>query len=230
MVRVAEIQHQFRRWVTRFQARLEAGAGDRWIPPLAAVVLSTILGTLAMDRYNTLESGSDLASYTQAVWLISEGYRPEASLVGDGVHLLSVRWSFILYPLGMLAKVFSTAPMLIVVQAVALGIVAVPLWLLARRVAKLRIGASAALVLAYGFHPITHELATDGFHPESLAVPALISMAYFGATKRWIWYWVMVAIVLSCRADLGLVVAMWGFVLLGDSERRPGLATISTLR
>lgn len=221
-----ELRHRARRWLIRAQARIEAGAGDRWIPPLAAAVLAIVLGSLGMDRLRGLESSSDLAEYTQAIWLISEGYKPEASLVGDGVHLLSVRWSFILYPLGMLAKVFPTAKLLIVVQALALGSALIPLWLLARRVAKLRIGASLALILAYSLHPITHELATDGFHPESLAVPALIAMAYFGATKRWLWYWVMVAIVLSCRADLGLAVAMWGFVLLGDSERSAGLSTM----
>lgn len=226
MIEIEQYRYNLRRWQTRVQARLEAGVGDRWIPPVFALILSFILGSFAMDRYQGLRSTASLAEYTQAVWLISEGYRPEASLVGDGVHLLPVRWSFILYPLGMLGKVFPAAELLIVVQAIALGVALIPLWLLARRVAKLRIGASSTLVLAYSLHPITHQLATDGFHPESLAVPALIAMAYFGATKRWLWYWVMIAIVLSCRADLGLAVAMWGFVLLGDSERTHGLSTI----
>jgi len=51
-------------------------------------------------------------------------------------------------------------------------------------------------------------------------------LAYFGASKRWISYWACLIIVLLCRADLGLAIGLWGFVLLGDGERRAGLWTL----
>ena len=101
-----------------------------------------------------------------------------------------------------------------------------PLWRLAREVANLRVGAASALVAAFALHPATHRIAVDGFHPVVLAVPALIGLAYFGATKRWVGYWLCVAFALACRADLGLAIALWGFVLLGDGERRTGLWTL----
>lgn len=214
-----------RRWV-QLQARLEAGTGDRVIPLVIALALGVVLSLVSLARLGSFDGGDDLAAYTQAVWLLGEGYQPEASLLGDDVHLLELHWSFILYPVAGLGMILPTAKALVVTQAVALGLAVFPLWLLARRVANLRIAAATALVLAYALHPVTHRLATDDFHPEVLALPAILGLAYFGASKRWFGYWLCVAIVLACRADLGLAVGLWGFVLLGDGERRGGLWTL----
>lgn len=214
-----------RRWV-QLQARLEAGTGDRIIPLTIAVVLTAVLAAVSLARLRSFEAGDDLAAYSQAVWLLGEGFQPEASLLGDDVHLLELHWSFILYPVAALGLVFPTAKMLLIVQSLALGLAVFPLWWLARRVANLRIAAASALVLAYALHPATHRLAIDDFHPEVLAVPAILALAYFGASKRWVLYWACVVIVLACRADLGLAVGLWGFVLLGDGERRAGLWTL----
>ncbi len=220
------LQRRLTRRLIRFQARLEASLGDRWIPPSVALFLAVFLSLSAAARVDGLGAGRDLAGYSQAIWLLAEGKLPEASLFGDGVHVLELHWSFILYPLSIVAKVFDPTDVLVVSQAVALGLAVIPLWLLARNVAALRVGAATALVLAYAFHPATHRLAVDDFHPESLAVPALLSLVYFGAVKKWVPYWLLVIVVLSCRADLGLAVALWGFVLLGDNERRAGLWTL----
>lgn len=219
-------QRTLARRITRYQARLEAGAGDRWIPVAIFVGLSTWLVWLGLARFNTLQTGTDLAAYSQAVWLLSEGFRPAATLFGNDVHLLEVRWSFILYPVSLLVR-FSPAPQtLMTLEGIALSSTVFPLWGLARKVARLRIGGATALILAFALHPVTHLLAVDDFHPESFAVPALVGMAYFGAGKRWYWYWAMVAIVLLTRADLGLAVAVFGFLVLSDTGRNVGLWTV----
>lgn len=220
------IQRRLSRRLVRFQARLEASLGDRWIPPIVALTMIGVLAFTSLARIQDLRSGRNLAGYSQAVWLLAEGKLPEASLFGDGVHVLELHWSFILYPLAGLASIFPAAEMLVVTQAVFLGLAVFPLWRLARRIANLRVGAATALVIAYALHPATHRLATNDFHPETIAVPFLLGLAYFGASKRWIPYWLCVVVVLACRADLGLAVALWGFVLLGDGERRVGLWTL----
>ncbi len=220
------IQRRLSRRLVRFQARLEASLGDRWIPTIVALGLIGGLAFTSLARIRSLGSGRDLAGYSQAVWLLAEGKLPEASLFGDGVHVLELHWSFILYPLAGLATIFPAAEMLVIAQAVFLGVAVFPLWRLARRIANLRVGAATALVMAYALHPATHRLAVNDFHPESLAVPFLLGMAYFGAAKRWVPYWICIVVILACRADLGLAVALWGFVLLGDGERRGGLWTL----
>jgi uncharacterized membrane protein len=219
-------QRRFDRAVVRFQARLEGGPGDRWIPTLVATALAAYLARVGLDRLEGLSTGVDLASYSQGLWLLTELIEPRASLFGTDVHLLEVRWSFILYPLALPALFAPPAKVLIVAQAVALGLAVLPLWRLAREVAKLRVGAASALVAAYALHPATHRIAVDDFHPAVLAVPSLIGLAYFGATKRWVGYWLCVAFTLACRADLGLAVALWGLVLIGNGERRAGVWTL----
>ncbi len=219
-------QRRLERAVVRFQARLEGGPGDRWIPSLVGLALMVWLARLGLDRLEGFDTGTDLAGYSQASWLIGELIEPRASLFGAGVHLLELRWSFVMYPLALIGAFTTPAKVLIVSEAIALGLAVLPLWRLAREVAKLRIGAASALVVAYALHPATHRLAVDDFHPVVLAVPAIIGLAYFGKTKRWVWYWACVVFALACRADLGLAIALWGFVLLGDGERRAGLWTL----
>ncbi len=220
------IRRRIERAFTRNQALLEAGIGDRWIPNLASVLLAGSLIYLSLARVEGLRSGSDLAGYTQSVWLISEGQVSEPTLFGSSIHVLELHWSFVLYPLGLLASFFPIAKMLVVVQSLALGFGVVPLWKLARNVAKLRIGAASALIVAYGLHPTTHHLGLDDFHPLSLAIPGLIGMAYFGATGRKRWFWFCVIYVLVCRADLGLAVAVWGMIVTAQSDRRMGILTV----
>ncbi len=219
-------QRRLERAIVRFQARLEGGPGDRWIPTLVGLGLTLWLARLGLDRLAGFDAGLDLAGYSQSLWLIGELLEPRASLFGTDVHLLELRWSFIMYPLALLAAFADPAKVLIVSSAIALGLAVHPLWRLARQEAKLRVGAASALVLAYALHPATHQLAIDDFHPVVLAVPAIIGIAYFGKRRRWVWYWFCVAFALACRADLGLAVALWGFVLLGDGERRGGLWTL----
>ncbi len=214
------------RLVVRAQARLEAGVGDRWIPLTLATLLGTLLSWAGLERIEGFMTGDDLAGYSQALWLITEGYEPRASMFGTGVHLLELRWSFIMYPLALAGLVFEPAKVLVVAQGVALGAAVLPLWGLARQVAKLRVGATSALSLAYCLHPATHRIGAIDFHPGALAIPALLGAAYFGATKRWTPYWACVAIALLCRADIGLAIGLWGLVLLGDGERRAGVWTL----
>lgn len=220
------VRRQVRRQVLRVQSRLESGTSDRWFPAALAVGLASVFAGLSLSRYRSLDAGADLAGYTQALHLITEGLRPEASLLGPEIHLLELHWSFVLYPLAGLAFLAPAAEVLLVAQSALLGLAVVPLWALARNVAHLRFGASLAVVLAYALHPGIHALAVNDFHPEAMAVPGLLGLAYFGARRRWVAYWLCVAFVLACRADLGITVALWGFVLLGEGERRTGLWTL----
>lgn len=220
------LQRRLERRLVRVQARLEAGVGDRWIPTTTSLVLALVIASSGLAKLESLDTGVDLAGYSQALWLLGDGKIPEASLFGSDVHLLELQWSFILYPLALLGLIVPPAELLIVTQALALGLAVLPLWRLARQVANLRVGAATALTMAYALHPATHRIGTEDFHPVALAIPALIGMAYFGATKRWVPYWICIVAALACRADLGLAVALWGFVVLGHRERSVGVWTL----
>ncbi|MFV0526696.1 MAG: DUF2079 domain-containing protein [Acidimicrobiales bacterium] len=220
------VRRRLDRTLVRAQARLEAGNGDRFIPFAVTLGLAAVLASAGLARVESLATGVDLAGYSQALWLLGRGNRPEASLFGSGVHLLELHWSFVLYPLALVGRLTDPARLLMVTQAVALSATVLPLWWLARRVAKLRIGAATAVVLTFALHPATHALGTADFQPEAMAVPAIVAMAYFGATRKWVGYWLCIALALACRADLGLAIGLWGFVVLGNRHRTVALWTL----
>lgn len=219
------LRRRLQRRFVRFQARLEAGTGDRVLPLVIALGLAFILGWVGLARLRGGATGTDLAGYVQAVWLLSEGKIPQASLFGDRINMFGIHWSFVVYPLAAPARLLPIADVLIVVQSLALGAAVIPLWWLARRAANLRVGAASALCLAYALHPSVHSLALDDFNPETLAIPGFIAVAYFGSAQRWVWYWISVVFVLACRADFGLILALWGLLMVGEGRRRPGLWT-----
>ncbi|MBT8240120.1 MAG: DUF2079 domain-containing protein, partial [Acidimicrobiia bacterium] len=225
------LRRRLRRRFTAVQARLDAGAGDRWIPYLISLTLGVVLSLISVSRLNGLAMGPDLAGFTQSVWLISEGISPTSTIFGDGVHLLELRWSFLLYAFALPALVIpsswlSIAEILLVAQALAVSISVIPIWKLGRVVAHLRVGAATAVCLGFALHPATQAIGTVDFHPEALALPALLSMVYFGSVKRWVPYWIFVAVTLLAQADLGLVIAVFALLILGTDDRVAGLWTL----
>ena len=41
------------------------------------------------------------------------------------------------------------------------------------------------LVVVYALYPTLHNLNLTGFHPEVLALPALLGAMYYGLSSRW---------------------------------------------
>lgn len=208
----------------RWQARLDATWADRVVPWAAAAVVFLIFALLALARSRSLAAGAPLAGYAQAAWLITEGR--EAHITISGTHLLSLHAPVGFYPLAQVTRFLPTIPALLGVQAAALALGVVPLWRLGRRVARLRVGATLALTLAYAAYPAVNNLNLADFHPEALAVAPLLAAAYAGFQSRWPSFalWCFMAVVWS--AELGLVVAGMGLLLALEGQRRAGRWTV----
>jgi len=221
------IQRILNRWFVKVQSRMEAGIADRWIPAFASAVFIVVLSRFALLNYDSFSIGVNVSRYAQVLNSIAEGNGSDTSLFNLDVGIWQLHFSLILYPLALLAIFIEPVPLLLILQSVAIGSAVVPLWSFARQVAMLRISASTAIVAAYILHPMVHDLAVTDFHPETLALPFFIALAYFGATKKWVFYWVCVALILLIRADLGLVIGFWGFLLLRNDFAKQGMRTLS---
>lgn len=211
----------------RWQARLDSEWADRVLPWLATVGMFIVLALLALARARSLQGTADLAAYTQAGWLIKEGREPIIT-VTTNAHVLAQQASFAFYP--MVLPAMAGLPIvagLLLIQSAALACGILPLWKIARKVANLRPGPSLCLVFVYGFFPVVHNLNLAGFHPETVAVPALMGALYFGMRGKWRYYVVCCVAVLLCRSDLGLALAGFGALLVVEGKRRPGLFTIA---
>ncbi len=214
-----QLEYRLLRW----QARLEGTAFNRTGPWFFAVVLFVLLLLIALARSRELSEDASLAGAMQTVWLIGEWFTPDSSLLSH--NYLFEQAGYLIYPVALVARIFPTAITLLVVQSAALALAVVPLWRLARDVVNLRVGTTIAIVIVYGAYSAVHAINIAGFHLEVVALPAIIGAVLFGKRERWIRYWIMVALVLSARADLGIAIAGLGVLWWIEGRRRLGYAT-----
>ncbi|MCE2532329.1 MAG: DUF2079 domain-containing protein [Acidimicrobiia bacterium] len=201
----------------RWQARLDTAVVDSVLPWIMALAGGAVLAGLALTRAHSLQAGTELALFNQSIWQVSEGFRPQSTLVGG--DYLARNGAFIIYPLSVLVRWLPITTTVLVVQASALALGIVPLWRIARRRADLKVAPAAAVALAYAAYAALHNANLSGFHPETLAVPALLGAVYYGLGARWTPFGVLVAVVLACRSELGWMVLVLGVVLA--TELRP---------
>ncbi len=211
--------------ILRLQGRLDSRRADRVLPWAFAFGLFLVLATLALMRARGLEEGADLGTFTQASWLVNRGDAPFLTI--RDTHLLAEEAGFAFFPVALATRFLATIPTLLVTQAALLAIGVVPLWRLARRIGCLRVGATSVLLGSYALYPPLHAVNAAGFDPAVIALPALLGMALFGLTGRWWPYAACAVVAVLTRADLGLVVAGFGALLLLEGRKRAGGITLA---
>lgn len=175
---------------------------DRAAPIIASATLFAYLFAVSCARAWSLAGSYDLGYFRHASWLIAHGHEPFMTI--RGLHVLGDHASLIFYPMAWLAGHGMTIPILLAIQAAAISIAVFPLWLLSRRYAGLGVGASVVVLVLYAAYPTVHNIALFDFHPEAIAVPALIGAVYFSLSKRWVPYGACVLVALLCREDISI--------------------------
>lgn len=167
----------------------------------------------------------DLAVFDQSFWNATQGTLFYTSLEG-GISHFGRHFSpifFLLLPFYALRPDPTT---LLVLQSIALGLAAIPLYLIAHN----RLGHAVpalAVGLVYLASPVVHDInIVNEFHEVAFAIP-LLFLAFFAVeTARWRLYWVAVVGALMVKEDVALVVAALGlYVAFAAGHRRQGLAT-----
>lgn len=218
------IRRRWDRLVLRTQGSLDGETADRILPWLAGALVVTVHLALNAAALRALDGGSGIGPWLQASWRRSHGMAGQP--VG-GVDPARGSWSFVSEPILWLTRHVPPEAVFTTVQAAALGIAVLPLWRLARDEARLRVGAAVVVITAFALAPTLHRANLSAFHPELVALPALL-WAYLRARQgRWLRYTAMVVLVLACRADLGLTVAALGLLLVLEGRRRAGTITIA---
>lgn len=213
---------RWRRTVLRVQGELDGDAADRLLPWVFSAGWFAVLVALNAAAIRSLDGGSGLGPWIQAAWRREHG--GAVTHVG-GADPARATWSFVSEPILQLARILPPEAVFVTVQAAALAIAIVPLWRLAREEAHLRVGATSVVVAAFALAPTLHRTNVSAFHPEAIALPALL-WAYLNARReRWVSYGLLIALVLATRADLGFTVAALGVLLSGTGTRRAGLVT-----
>src|SRR3990172_6102589 len=132
------------------------------------------------DNFGTY--GFDFGIHDQAVWLLSRGHTPFVTI--SGANYFGDHLSWIMFVLVPFYWIVASAKVLLVAQSLALGLAAVPLFLVARL--KLRDEwLACGIAWVYFFNPYLGWANTDQFHPDVFEV-ALVFLAFlFVLRGRW---------------------------------------------
>ncbi len=219
----SDLRRSLNHRVLRWQAKLEGSGPDRAIPWVLAAVLFIGFAGLALARWRSLELGAEFAAWTQGMWLLTEGREPLVSITGRSIF--EGQFSIIMWPIAQLSRFVPGAPLLLLLQSAALALGVVPLWRIARTVLELGVETALTISIAYGFQPQLHNLNLAEFHPETLALPALMWAYLSSQREQWLRFGLAVAFSLATRSDLGLVVIGLGALLAVDGQQRAGRIT-----
>ncbi|MEG4913003.1 MULTISPECIES: DUF2079 domain-containing protein [unclassified Microcoleus] len=192
---------------------------------LMIVVTTIVLFTASSARHALFHSTAfDLAIFDQAIYLISQNQTPISSLIA--INIWGDHAAFIFYPLALLYKIYPDVHWLLLVQAVSLALGAWPTWSLARQ-AGLNNSISWAIACIYLLYPLVFNVNLFDFHPEVIAVPALLAAILAARLNKTLWFCAAIVLVLSCKAVLSLTVAAMGLWLLCfDKKRTCGLIAL----
>ena len=192
---------------------------------LMIVVTTIVLFTASSGRHALFHSTAfDLAIFDQAIYLISQNQTPFSSLMA--INIWGDHAAFIFYPLALLYKIYPDVHWLLLVQAVFLGLGAWPSWSLARQ-AGLNNSISWAIACIYLLYPVVFNVNLFDFHPEVIALPALLAAILAARLNQTLWFCAAIVLVLMCKAVLSLTVGAMGLWLLCfDKKRNCGLIAL----
>ena len=211
-------------WTPDADARpIEADRRARWIVLVATVGYVWLFAYWTMRNHDGYGTGAfDLGIYDQGVWLLSQFKRPFITIMGR--HLFGDHTSFVLLPLVPLYWILPSAKVLLFAQAAALGLAAVPTFLLARE--KLRNELLAAvLAVVYLLHPTVGLMNLEQFHPDVFEVPFVLFALWFMVRRRWTGYFAFVIATLLVKEDAALLTLALGVYVGFRYDRRVGIAT-----
>ena len=181
-------------------------------------------GALSVLRHLAFNTGRfDLGNMVQAVWSTAHGDPLEVTgLQGQQFSRLGAHFDPILAAFAPLWWLWPEPAMLLVVQAIAIALGAVPVFLLARKhLGSERAGAGFAL--AYLLYPSTQWLALNEFHAVALATPLLLAAFWFLDEDRLVPFAVVAAAATLTKEHIGLAVAALGvWYAVARGRRRAG--------
>jgi len=190
----------------------------------AIVVWFIVFGTLIWQRharYATFDF--DLGHHDQAVWLLANG---RGFITVSGMPVLGHHFTVAYFALAPLYWLGGGPQLLDLLQTAALALSAVPIYLFAKD--RLRNQWQAlAFGVAWLLNPSVQWLCWEAWHPETMAIPFLLTAYLMASRRRWGWYWTFLVAALTWKEDIALAVIMLGLVFVIRRPRRVGLITIA---
>jgi uncharacterized membrane protein len=185
-------------------------------------------GALATLQHRAFETGRfDVGNLTQAVWATAHGdFLEMTDLAGRQISRLGAHFDPLVAVFAPLWWLWPDPSLLLVVQAVAVALGAVPVYRLAER----HLGSPSAglgFALAYLLYPPTQWLVLDDFHPVALATPLLLFALDYLDRDRLVAFSIAAGLACLTKEHLGLAVAALGIWYALARRRRAAGAIIA---
>lgn len=173
------------------------------------ITFLTIFLAIGIARHWAFSSaGYDLGVYDHSIWNTTKGDILFSSLDGNISHL-GAHFEPVLILIAPLYLIWPNAIVLIILQALALGLAIFPLYL----IAKNKLGSRLlvfAFIFAYCLSRSVRGVGLLDFHPDSFLVPLIFFCYYCLITKRTTWALVSIFLMLLCKEDVTIIVAGLG--------------------
>lgn len=191
----------------------------------AIVAYAGVFSTFAVLRHRAFETGRfDLGNMVQAVWSTAEGRPLEVTgLRGDQFVRLGAHFDPILALFAPLWRAWPSPELLLVAQALLLGLGALPVFWLARK----HLGSersALALAAAYLLAPALQWMTLADFHAVALATPFLLFAVWYLDEGRLAPFAVFAVLAVATKEHVGLVVAGLGLWYALSRRPRAGIA------
>ncbi len=211
-----------RRWQT-----LLSGAGAWALVLLLAAGYGAFFSYLSITNHHALNTRTtDLGYYDNIFYQSIHGKPLGCSFIKAGYHG-SAHFDPLLVVLSPIYLLYPHAELILGLQAVWLGLGAIPSFLIGRHFAgKL---AGVALAAMYVVHPALHGSNMYEFHSLTLLTPLLLLLLYLLITGRRRAYYVMLVPTLLCREDVALLlcfVGAFGVLTRKPPQQRMGWVTV----
>ncbi len=196
----------------------------------AIAAYAVAFSALSVLRHRAFQTGRfDLGNMVQAVWSTAHGHPLQiTSLRGDQISRLAAHFDPILAAFTPLWLVWPSPDALLVAQAVAVALGALPVFWLARK----HLGSQRAALgfaLAYLLYPPTQWLTLNEFHPVALASPLLLFAIWYLDEDRLVPFAIFAALAVTTKEEIGLVVAGLGLWYAFEHRRKAEGAAIFAL-
>ena len=177
----------------------------------AIAAYGVAFSALSILRHRAFQTGRfDLGNMLQAVWSTAHGHPLQITgLRGDQISRLAAHFDPILAAFTPLWLVWPSPDALLVTQAVAVALGALPVFWLARK----HLGSERAALgfaLAYLLYPPTQWLTLNEFHPVALACPLLLFAVWYLDEGRLLPFAIFAALAVTTKEEIGFVVAGLG--------------------
>jgi len=193
---------------------------------LASLAFAGGFASLAVLHHKAFWTGRfDVGNLVQAVWSTANGDPLSVTgLRGDQFLRLGAHVDPIVAVVAPLWWLWPDASLLLVLQACAVALGAVPVYVLAER-ALGSAYAGAGFGIAYLLYPPTQWLVLDDFHPVAFATPLLLTAFVLLDRDRLLAFSLVAAAACLTKEHVGLSVAAMGlWYATRDGRRRAGLA------